>query len=84
MKLSAKKNGKGYITSYSFNVGSAEARRLGFVGENGAPLQLQKLIYEERVSPNKFPPRAAPLTLAPKAARVQIETPAPGKSCGVK
>lgn len=35
MILSKKRNGKGYITSYSLNIGSKEARLLGFIDQNG-------------------------------------------------
>ncbi len=47
MKLAIKKNGKGYITSYSLNIGSAEARKAGFIDENGSPLELKKIIDED-------------------------------------
>lgn len=46
MQLSVKKNGKGYITSYSVNIGSAEARRTGFIDENGQPLEIVKIVNE--------------------------------------
>lgn len=46
MQLSIKKNGKGYITSYSVNIGSAEARRAGFIDANGQPLEIEKIIDE--------------------------------------
>ena len=35
MILSKKKNGKGYVTSYTLNIGSKEARDLGFVNKEG-------------------------------------------------
>jgi len=44
MKLSAKKNGKGYITSYTISIGSAEARECGFIDEDGKPLEIEKII----------------------------------------
>lgn len=44
MILSKKKNGKGYVTSYTLNVGSKEARDLGFIDENGDSKQLEKII----------------------------------------
>lgn len=47
MKLSPKKNGKGYVTSYSINIGSAEARQAGFLDKNGQPLELAKIIDEK-------------------------------------
>jgi len=46
MKLSPKKGGHGHVTSYTINIGCAEARRLGFVDEAGAPLELEKRIDE--------------------------------------
>ncbi len=42
MILSKKKNGKGYITSYSLNIGSREARMLGFIDQNGDSHILEK------------------------------------------
>lgn len=42
MILSKKKNGKGYITSYSLNIGSKEARMLGFIVQNGNSHILEK------------------------------------------
>lgn len=42
MILSKKKNGKGYITSYSLNIGSREARMLGFIDQNGNSHILEK------------------------------------------
>ncbi len=42
MILSKKKNGKGYITSYSLNIGSKEARMLGFIDQNGNSHILEK------------------------------------------
>lgn len=42
MILSKKKNGKGYITSYSLNIGSKEARMLGFIDQNGDSHILEK------------------------------------------
>lgn len=44
MKLSPKPNGKGYITSYSMNVGSKEAKDLNFINENGTSKELEKII----------------------------------------
>lgn len=46
MHLSPKKNGKGYITSYSINIGSAEARSVNFIDSDGKPLELEKIIDE--------------------------------------
>lgn len=42
MILSKKKNGKGYITSYSLNIGSKEARLLGFIDQYGNSNILEK------------------------------------------
>lgn len=42
MILSKKKNGKGYITSYSLNIGSKEARLLGFIDQYGNSNTLEK------------------------------------------
>lgn len=44
MILSKKKNGKGYITSYSLNIGSREAKLLGFIDQNGDSYTLEKEI----------------------------------------
>ncbi|MDL2248599.1 hypothetical protein LJB89_02770 [Tyzzerella sp. OttesenSCG-928-J15] len=47
MKLSPKKNGKGYVTSYTINLGTAEARQAGFINADGEPLEVQKIIDPE-------------------------------------
>jgi len=47
MKLMPKKGGHGHVTSYLVSIGSAEARKTGFVSENGEPLELEKVIDEE-------------------------------------
>ena len=44
MKLSLKRNGKGYVTSYTINIGTAEARNAGFISDNGQPLEVEKII----------------------------------------
>lgn len=44
IKLSPKKGGHGHITSYSVNIGSAEAREVGFFDENGEPRPLEKVV----------------------------------------
>lgn len=44
MRLSPKKNGSGYVTSYTINVGSAEARNAGFIDSKGELLELEKII----------------------------------------
>ena len=47
IKLSCKKNGKGYVTSYSVNLGCAEVRSCGFMHEDGTPLELEKILDPE-------------------------------------
>ena len=44
IKLSPKRGGHGHITSYSVNLGSAEARLCGFLDDNGLPLPMEKII----------------------------------------
>lgn len=44
LKLSPKKNGKGYVTSYTVNIGSAEARDCGLIDNNGIPLEIEKIL----------------------------------------
>lgn len=44
IKLSPKKNGKGYITSYTLNIGSAEARECEFVDADNNMLPIEKII----------------------------------------
>ena len=44
MILSKKKNGKGYVTSYTLNIGSKEARDLGFVNKEGDSKQIEKIV----------------------------------------
>lgn len=49
IKLSPKKGGNGYITSYTINIGSAEARNCGFINSNSEILPIEKLIdYENK------------------------------------
>jgi len=47
MKLSPKKNGKGFMSSYSINIGSLEAQSVGFLDENNQPLEIEKIIDPE-------------------------------------
>lgn len=47
VRLSKKKNGAGYLTSYSVNIGCAEAREVGFLDENGEPFPLVKIVDTE-------------------------------------
>ena len=44
IKLSPKKNGKGYVTSYSVNLGCAEVRNCGFIDENGNAAVIEKIV----------------------------------------
>ena len=44
IKLSPKKGGHGHVTSYSVNIGSAEAKICGFVREDGSQAELEKVI----------------------------------------
>jgi len=48
MKLRANKGGHGFVTSYTLSIGSAEARRAGFLDEDGKPLELEKVVDEEK------------------------------------
>ncbi len=47
MLLRENRGGHGHVTSYTLSVGSAEARRLGFVDEHGERVELEKIIDEE-------------------------------------
>ena len=47
IKLSQKKNGKGYVTSYSVNIGSGEAKLCGFIDNDGHQLPLEKFVDPE-------------------------------------
>lgn len=47
IRLSPKKGGNGYISSYSVNLGCTEVRRAGFLDDTGNPLQLEKVIDTE-------------------------------------
>ena len=44
MKLSPKKGGHGHVTSYTINIGSAEARLCGLVDDKGVSLEVEKLL----------------------------------------
>ena len=48
MILSKKKNGKGYITSYTLNIGSKEARDLGFINKDGGSKQIEKIVDTQK------------------------------------
>ena len=47
MKLTENHNGRGYVTSYRMIIGCAEARKLGFLGEDKKPLELKKIVDAE-------------------------------------
>lgn len=47
MKLMPNRGNYGKITSYRISIGSAEARKVGFVDSEGNPLELEKIIDEE-------------------------------------
>ena len=47
IKLSKKRNGKGYVTSYSVNLGCAEVRECGFLDDSGEPVALEKIVDTE-------------------------------------
>ena len=44
IKLSPKKNGKGYVTSYSINLGCAEVRECGFIDDDGFAVPIEKIV----------------------------------------
>lgn len=46
MKLYQNRGGHGHVTSYTLSIGSAEARRLGFVSADGERVELEKIIDE--------------------------------------
>lgn len=48
IKLSPKKGGNGYVSSYSVNLGSAEVREVGFVDSDGNPLPIEKIVDTEK------------------------------------
>lgn len=47
IKLSPKKGGNGYVSSYSVNLGCAEVRTVGFLDNESNPLPLEKVIDTE-------------------------------------
>ena len=47
MKMFPKKGGHGHVTSYTVTIGTAEARRAGFVGEDGKSYELEKVVDEQ-------------------------------------
>lgn len=48
IKLSPKRGGNGYVSSYTANIGSSEAKSCGFVDDDGNQLPLEKIIDPER------------------------------------
>lgn len=48
MKMHPRKGGHGHVTCYMVVIGTAEARRAGFVTEDGERLELEKEVDEER------------------------------------
>ena len=47
MKLYPRKDGNGLVTAYSMVLGSAEARKAGFVTPEGKSLVLEKVLDKE-------------------------------------
>ena len=47
MKLRENRGGHGYVTSYTLSIGLSEARRLGFVDENGERRELEKILDDK-------------------------------------
>ena len=47
MILSLKKNGAGYISSYTINIGNKEAEAVGFIDKDGVSKELEKIIDTE-------------------------------------
>ena len=48
MKLSAKKNGKGYITSYTVNISCVEARTAGLIDKDGNSREVAKIFFADK------------------------------------
>lgn len=47
IKLSAKANGLGYVTSYTVSLGCAEARACGFIASDGTINKIEKIVDAE-------------------------------------
>ena len=47
IKLSPKRGGHGKVTSFSVNIGSAEARNCGWLNEDDSVKELEKIIDTE-------------------------------------
>ena len=50
IRLSPKKGGNGYLSSFSVNIGIAEAKACGMLSPNGQPAALEKIIDPESKS----------------------------------
>ena len=48
IKLRGNKNGKGYVTSYTVNIGCKEARDVGFLNDDKTSKPVRKIIDAER------------------------------------
>lgn len=44
IKLSPKKNGNGYVTSYTINLGCAEVRECGLIDDDGSAVSIEKIV----------------------------------------
>lgn len=44
LKLSPKKGGNGYTSSFSVSIGIAELRAVGLIDEDGRPMEVEKLL----------------------------------------
>jgi hypothetical protein len=47
IKLSPKKGGNGYVSSFSVNIGISEAKQCGFIAADNILLPIEKLIDSE-------------------------------------
>lgn len=47
IKLSNKRAGDGYISSYTINIGATEARACGFINSENEKIPIEKIIDEE-------------------------------------
>lgn len=47
IRLSPKRGGNGYVSSYSVNLGCTEVRAVGFIDDAGNPLPIEKFIDTE-------------------------------------
>lgn len=44
VNLILKKNGRGYLSSYTVNIALNEAREIGFIDEDGQPKEIEKVV----------------------------------------